>query len=72
MDWFWRIWEELKQDYSYDVIAEQVERIGFDVLKASIILLAFFIIYRIVRAVLRRVIERFELENSTHCCPNGL
>ncbi|NNF00794.1 MAG: mechanosensitive ion channel family protein [Pyrinomonadaceae bacterium] len=55
---------EISKYFNYDVLAEQVVLITQNALKAGIILLAFYILYRIIRSVLTRVIAKFELEKT--------
>ncbi len=58
-----RLWEALAE-YLNDAIASQIILIGKNALQAGIILLAFFIFYRIIRGVLQRVMTKFELEKT--------
>ncbi|MDQ3633475.1 MAG: mechanosensitive ion channel family protein [Aridibacter sp.] len=59
-----RLWEELGKYFNYDVIAAQVILISKNALKAGIILLAFYILYRILKRVILKVVEKFELEKT--------
>lgn len=59
-----RLWEELGKYFNYDAIAAQLILISKNVLKASIILLAFYILYRILKSVLLKLVDRFELEKT--------
>jgi small conductance mechanosensitive channel len=59
-----KFWEELGKYFNYDAIAAQVMLIGKNALQAGIILLAFFIFYRIIRSILHKVMEKFELEKT--------
>ena len=56
--------EELGKYFNYEAIAAQVILITKNALKAGLILLAFYILYRIIRGVLTRVITSFELEKT--------
>lgn len=59
-----RFWEELGKYFNYEAIAAQVVLVSKNALKAGIILLAFFIFYRIIRSILMRVMAKFELEKT--------
>lgn len=56
--------EELEKYFNYEAIAAQVVTITQNALKAGVILLAFYILYRVLKTVLSNVIERFELEKT--------
>ncbi len=59
-----KFWEELGKYFNYDVIAAKVVLVSQNALKAGIVLLAFYVFYRLVRGFLTRVIEKFELEKT--------
>ncbi len=59
-----KFWEELGKYFNYDAVAAQVVLISKNALKAGIILLGFYILYRVLRSVLMRVMEKFELEKT--------
>lgn len=59
-----KLWEELGKYFNYDVVAAKLILITENALKAGIILLAFYVLYRIIRSVLLRVISKFELEKT--------
>ncbi len=57
-------WKELEKYFNYEAIAAQVIAITQNAVKAGIILLAFYILYRVLKSVLSKIIERFELEKT--------
>ncbi len=59
-----RFWEELVKYFDYEAIVAQVITITTNAFKAGIILLAFYVFYRILKSVLTKVIEKFKLEKT--------
>ena len=59
-----QFWAELGKYFDYQAIAAQVVLITKNAVKAGLILLAFYLLYRILKSVLTQVIERFELEKT--------
>jgi len=58
------LWIEIKNYFNYEAIAAQVVSLTQNAFKAGIILLAFYLLYRILRKLLLNVIERFGLEKT--------
>lgn len=59
-----KLWEEFGKYFNYDVIAAQVILISKNALKAGVVLLGFYILYRILKSFLLKVVDRFELEKT--------
>lgn len=59
-----KFWEELGKYFDYEAVAAQVVLVTQNAFKAGIILLAFYILYRILRRIFTSVIESFELEKT--------
>ncbi len=59
-----KLWEELGKYFNYDAIAAQVFLISKNALKAAVVLLAFYILYRVLRSVLIKLMAKFELEKT--------
>jgi small conductance mechanosensitive channel len=59
-----RFLEELGKYVNYEALAAQAVLITKNAVKAGLILLAFYILYRILKSVLTRIIERFRLEKT--------
>jgi small conductance mechanosensitive channel len=57
-------WGEVEKYFNYDALVAQLMLILQNAIKAGVILLAFYIFYRIVRSVLTKLIEKFELEKT--------
>ncbi len=59
-----KFWEEFGKYFNYDVIAAQIVLISKNALKAGVVLLGFYILYRVLKSVLLKVVDRFELEKT--------
>ena len=59
-----KIWEVIEKYFNYEIVAAKIITITQNAVKAGIILLAFYILYRIFRSILTKVIDRFKLEKT--------